>query len=159
MSNAPDEPDTIGLPAAARAARMVAAAVVLVLLSAGTLRGQDDDFPFGPQRMYATRDDPNGAVSQAVVLGVTADGRSYDVTDSPGAPRRAELEGRFERLQTDPVRFAAVGALYVTGDGRLREHPAVRAVEIRLVRRSYPLRAGRSGPAVDKVVARWRPER
>ena len=36
--------------------------VVLGLLLAGTVWGDDDAFPFGPFRMYSTRNDPNAPV-------------------------------------------------------------------------------------------------
>ena len=66
------------------------AGAVLAALTAGTLVGQDHDFPFGPFRMYATRDDPNGTVVQAVVLARTSDdnGRSWSgPIDLTGASR------------------------------------------------------------------------
>ncbi|MEP6853654.1 MAG: hypothetical protein ABJA87_13515 [bacterium] len=157
VADPPTAADVVELSARSRVLRLMAAAGALVLLTAGALYGQDNDFPFGPMRMYATRDDPNGTVTQVVVVAVAADGRTFDVTNSPGAPRRAELEGQLGQLQYDAARFAAIGALYVTRTGGLRQHPGAHAVEIRLVRRLYPLRGGRAGRATDEVVARWSP--
>ena len=146
-------PDPTVLGRRARLARMVAATIGLLLVTAGTAFGSDDDFPVGPLRMYSVRDDPNGTVTQAVVLAVTATGRTVDVTDTSGAPRRAELEGRLGALEGDPSTFASVARTFMPGSGRI-DGDAV--VEIRLVQRSFRLHSGRAGPAADRVVAAWR---
>ena len=135
-----------------RRRRMIAAGAGLLLITAGTLYGSDDDFPAGPLRMYSVRDDPNGTVRQAVVQAVTAGGRPYDVTDTRGAPRRAELEGRFGELADKPAEFAAVAVAFLPSSGRVG---GATVVQIRLVQRSYPLHDGRSGPAQDHIVATW----
>lgn len=140
----------------ARVTRLVAAACGLVLITAGTLVGTDDDFPAGPLRMYATRDDPNGAVTQAAVLAVTASGRSIDVTDTSGAPRRAELEGRLGALSQDPDLFADVAHQFLPSSGRV-DGSAV--VQIRLVQRIFPLHDGRAGPVRERLIAAWRVSR
>lgn len=129
--------------------RLAAAALVLGLLTAGTVAGEDHDFPFGPFRMYATRDDPDGTVVQAVVLARTADGRTVDVTDTAGAPRRAELEGRFAAFQTDPGLFTPIGPAY--------RHAAPDVVSVSLVRREFRLHDGRQTGTVDDTLATWTP--
>lgn len=131
----------------ARGRRLAAAGVVVALLTAGTLVGSDADFPFGPFRMYATRDDPNGAVVQAVVFARTADGGLHDVTDTPGAPRRAELEGRLSLYEGDPALFARVAPAYRDAV------PGV--VRVELVRREYRLSGGRRAGTVELPVAAW----
>ncbi|MHA3703052.1 hypothetical protein ACXR2U_12815 [Jatrophihabitans sp. YIM 134969] len=136
-----------GLSRRSRVSRLVAAGAVLALLTTGTLVGQDHDFPFGPFRMYATRDDPDGAVIQAVVLARTADGRTVDVTDTAGAPRRAELEGRLSTFEHDPASFAPLGPAYV--------HAARGVVEVTLVRREFRLHDGRRAATVDVRLATW----
>jgi hypothetical protein len=149
-------PDEIALTRPGRVARTVAALAGLLLITAGTLFGSDDDFPVGPLRMYSVRDDPNSQVTQAVVLATTADGHSFDVSDTGGAPRRAELEGRYAEFEQDPARFDAVAVDYVTADGEIRGHAGAIAVEVRLVRRVYPLQDGRRRGAVrDELIAQW----
>ena len=132
--------------------RLIAAVVVFALITVGTVLGSDDDFPFGPLRMYATRDDPNGVVRQGVVLAVTRSGRVRDVTNTSGAPRRAELEGRMNEFAAHPDRFAAVAVVFVPRGNVSAKDPVI---SIRLVRRGFPLHNGRSGPPVDVVVATW----
>ena len=56
-----------------RMVRVAVAAVGLALLLAGTLWGQDDDFPVGPFRMYATAARPTGNVRTAELWGVRPD--------------------------------------------------------------------------------------
>jgi hypothetical protein len=139
-----------------RRVRLIAAAVVFALITVGTVHGTDDAFPFGPLRMYSTRDNPNGVVSQGVVLAITTTGRSVDVTNTSGAPRRAELEGRFAEFSADPASFGRVATAYVHDGDRLRgSTDRVQVVE--LVRRKFPLHNGRSGAPVDQILASWRP--
>ena len=142
----------IDLPRWARQLRVCAAVVVLALLTLGTVHGGDDDFPFGPMRMYATRDNPNGVVQQGVVQAVTRSGRVRDVTNTTGAPRRAELEGRMSEFAAHPSRFATVAAAFLPHDNSVSRDPVV---TVRLVRRGFPLRDGRSGPPVDVIIAIW----
>lgn len=131
------------LSARGRRLRLGAAAALAVLTLAGTVRGQDSDFPFGPFRMYATRDDPNGVVIIAAVQTVGRDGRIADVTNADGAPRRAEIEGRMGEFQADCAAFAAIAGRYSpSGDGT-----AVRLVQVR-----YRLRDGRRAERTDDVV-------
>src|SRR6201999_1644697 len=89
-----DEPTTAPPPMSRRGVvtRLLAVVVGLALVIAGTVHGQDDDFPFGPFRMYSTRDDPNGAVRELRVQLLLTTGAVQDVTNASGAPRRAELE-------------------------------------------------------------------
>lgn len=132
--------------------RLTATLVVGALLLAGTLVGQDDAFPFGPFRMYATRDDPNGVVVSTRVEAVDAGGRVLLVPDRATGMRRAEIEGQVARFRRDP---ALLGALSRAHD---RLHPGEPAyVEVRVVQRRYRLRDSRpTGDATEQVVARWR---
>ncbi len=127
--------------------------MVFLLVTAGTVRGFDDDFPFGPFKMYATRDDPNGSVFQVLVEAVTSSGRLVDVTNTSGAPRRAELEGRLGSFAADPAEFADVAARYVHGVAP--NSVAGTVTQIRLIDRRFPLHDGRSGTPIDAVVATW----
>ena len=53
-----------------RVTRLGATALGLVLLLAGTIWGSDDDFPFGPFRMYSTSSPPNAPAPDTRVEGV-----------------------------------------------------------------------------------------
>ena len=152
MTEAPVEqsaPVTHGLSRRSRVSRLAAAGAVLALLTTGTLVGSDHDFPFGPFRMYATRDDPNGAIVQAVVLARTADGRTVDVTDTAGAPRRSELEGRLSTFEADPALFDPLGPAYVDATAGV--------VSVSLIRREFRLADGRRSATVDIPLATWTP--
>ncbi|HET9442957.1 MAG TPA: hypothetical protein VFO65_06510, partial [Acidimicrobiales bacterium] len=60
-----------GLTRAQRGRRLAAAVVALALLLAGSTWGADDHFPFGPMKMYAYANKPNGVVTTAHLRGVT----------------------------------------------------------------------------------------
>ena len=128
-----------------RATRMVAVLVVAALLIIGTVHGSDDDFPLGPFHMYSTRGDPNGVARELRVQIITDSGRVVDVTNAPGAPRRAELEGRVDILRTDPTELRRIASPYVAQVGPT-------AVELRLVWENHPLRDGRQAPAYNTVI-------
>jgi hypothetical protein len=134
-----------------RRVRLAASAVVVVLLLGGTVLGQDDDFPFGPFRMYATRQRLDGRTSWYRIEAVTARG---DVRFVPGAAyglRRAELEGQIPRFVADPALLGELAAAYAA-----RRPGEPELVEIRLVRRSQPLAGGRpDGAPSDQLVAEW----
>lgn len=117
--------------------------VVAALTLAGTLYGDDSDFPFGPFRMYATRDDPNGVVAVAAVQTVDADGTVHDVTKTRGAPRRAEIEGRMSTFRADCTQFAQLVPRY---------SPGTAVITVRLVERDYVLKDGRRRMTDDDVV-------
>ncbi len=136
-------PATDALSRAARGCRLAVAAVVAVLTLCGTLVGSDVDFPFGPFRMYATRDDPNGVVRIVAVRTVTVDGLGHDVTNARGAPRRAELEGRMSTLRADCAQFALLVPRY---------HPAADVRTVQLVEHDYQLHNGRRASRTDDVV-------
>ncbi|MDX6200027.1 MAG: hypothetical protein QOJ79_3178, partial [Actinomycetota bacterium] len=82
------------LTATGRRLRLAAAGVVFGLLVTGTVIGQDDAFPFGPFRMYSTRDDPDGRVVSTRVEAVDETGRVLVVPDAAPRLRRAEIEGQ-----------------------------------------------------------------
>jgi hypothetical protein len=134
-----------------RHARLLAAAVVFSLLFVGTIRGQDDDFPFGPFRMYATRQSLDGTTTWYGIDGVTDDGR---VTFLPGATygmRRAELEGQVRRFVAEPRLLGELATAYAR-----RRPGSAPLVEIYLVKHEQRLSGGRPvGERHDEVVATW----
>jgi hypothetical protein len=139
------------LTALGRRLRLGASVAVVALLLAGTVHGEDDDFPFGPFRMYATRQRLDGRTSWYRVEAVTAQGDSVFVPGAAYGLRRAELEGQLPRFVADP---ALLSELAVAHARRRPDDPAL--VELRLVKRSQQLADGRpAGEPVDEVVAVW----
>jgi hypothetical protein len=131
----------------------LAATLALAALTlAGTLVGQDDDFPFGPFRMYSTRDDPNGTVVSTRVEAVDSAGRVQVVDERSTGLKRAEIEGQVQRFRADPELLGALARAH----RRLRPDQAPYA-ELRVVERVYELRDSRpSGVQAERVVASWR---
>lgn len=136
---------------AARRARTAATLVVAGLLLAGTLVGQDDAFPFGPFRMYSTREDPDGVVQSARVEAVDARGRVLVVPDAATGLRRAEIEGQAARLVADPSLLGQVSRAHD------RLHPDSPAYDVvRVVVTDTRLRDSRpTGTLREQVVAQW----
>lgn len=139
------------LTSAGRRARTASTLVVGGLLLAGTLFGQDDDFPFGPFRMYSTRDDPDGVVRSARVEAVDARGRVLVVPDSATGLRRAEIEGQADRFVREPALLGQVSRAHD------RLHPDEPAYEVvRVVVSEVRLRDSRpAGRPRDQVIASW----
>jgi hypothetical protein len=135
-----------------RAVRVAATAVVAALLLAGTLWGQDDHFPFGPFRMYATADSPDAPVRDTRVVGVDDHGVQVDLDERATGVRRAEIEGQLTRIAADPALLAGVADAYA------RRHPAAAPlVEVTVVVRWHELSGGRpTGRYRDETVATWR---
>ena len=130
---------------------MAVTALLVLLVLAGTFVGQDDDFPFGPFRMYATRDDPDGEVRSARVEAVDRAGRGRTVDERSTGLKRAEVEGQTRRFLAEPETLG----LLAEAHARLRpdESPLV---EVRVVERSHVLRDSRpTGEQTERVVARW----
>ena len=137
------------LTATGRRLRVGLLAVVAVLLLLGTVAGQDDAFPFGPFRMYATADDPDGPVLSARLEAVTADGAVVRVGEGDIGMRRAEYEGQLGRVST-----AVLGDLAAVHARRRPQAPAW--TELRLVRDAYALHDGRpTGTVSTSVLMTW----
>jgi hypothetical protein len=142
--------NAVDLSPRARSWRLGVSALVLVLLGVGSFWGSDDDFPFGPMKMYATSTKPTGRVSVTFVYGTTADGD--DVKISPGAlgMRGAELEGQLPRIIEHPD---LLGALARTYRERYPERPEL--VHFRVQRNYQKLDDGRVVRSYSTVVAEW----
>ena len=141
----PKAADPRPLSGRGRTWRLTVAATLAIVLLAGTFWGDDPDFPFGPFRMYATRDDPNGVVRILAVQLVEPDDTVVDVTDTAGAPRRAELEGRVDELRTDASILRSLAPNYVGQDDA--------AVQLRVVWQVHRLVGGRAQPPTVDVIA------
>ncbi len=134
-----------------RRVRTALTLLVAVLVLAGTFVGQDDDFPFGPFRMYATRDDPDGPVMSTRVEALDTAGTLRVVDERSTGLKRAEVEGQIRRFVADPELLA----LLAQAHDRLRPTEPAYA-EVRVVELSYQLADSRpTGGQSERVVARW----
>ena len=138
-----------------RAVRLTATVIGFALLLIGTVRGTDDDFPFGPFRMYSTSDPPDAPAPDTRVEGVDRTGAVVDLGQAATGIRRAEIEGQQGRYAADPALLRQVADAYV------ERHPgAPELVEVRIVVRWYDIRGGRpTGRWTDKTAVRWQATR
>ncbi len=145
------EPEVVRLPPAARRRRLASVLVVLALLLAGTVWGDDDAFPFGPFRMYSTRNDPNTPVISTRAVGVTAAGEEVRLSGGQVGLRRAEFEGQINRLREQPE------LLGLLADAFADAHPAApELVAVQVLHRRYELSDGRpTGDYTDTVVVEF----
>ncbi|MCW3841888.1 hypothetical protein ONA70_17450 [Micromonospora yasonensis] len=138
-----------------RAIRLGVTALGLALLLVGTVRGTDDDFPFGPFRMYSTSDPPDAPAPDTRVEGVDRTGAVVSLGQDATGIRRAEIEGQQSRYVADPDRLRQVADAYA------ERHPAAPAlVEVRIVIRWYDIQGGRpTGRWTDRTVVTWQATR
>jgi len=134
-----------------RAARLVVTFLGVVLLLGGTLYGTDDDFPFGPFRMFATTNRWDEPISIARAEVLLATGERVELTPANSGVRRAEVEGQLDRFREDPRRLAGLA------DAWRAHHPggsSVRSITVYL--RHHELsRRGPTGRYQDEQVATW----
>jgi hypothetical protein len=132
--------------------RLAVVALVFGLLVAGSIWGDDDHFPFGPFRMYASTESPDGTTSWLWLEGVTDAGQRAELPFEAFGLRRAEVEGSLDRLTGDPALLGEVVATY-----ERRNPEAPRLTELLVVRRSQVMRSGSpAGAPSDEVVVSWR---
>jgi len=151
MANASETLARESLGRRAVAARLVATALGLVLLLAGTLVGTDDDFPFGPFRMFATTNPWSEPISIARAEITGADGRTVELTPANSGVRRAEIEGQLDRFRSDPRLLAGLADAYRAHNP---DAAALRTVTV-LLRHHQISRSGPTGRYTDEVVAEW----
>jgi hypothetical protein len=136
-----------------RAARLLATVAAGALLLAGTFFGVDDDFPFGPFRMYSTAPGSDDPAPDTRVEGVDATGAVVSLTERSTGIRRAEIEGQLAAYEADPSRLRQVADAYVA-----RNPGAPALVEVRIVIRYEGVRDSRpTRTHTDETVASWRP--
>jgi hypothetical protein len=134
-----------------KAVRVAVTAIAAAVLLAGTLWGQDDDFPFGPFRMYATAPDPNADAPDTRVEGVDASGRTVQLTEWNTGLRRAEIEGQQQSYVDHPQRLRQVAIAYAARNPR-----AAHLKTVRIVIRWVGIEDARpTGTSYDQVVAQW----
>jgi hypothetical protein len=145
------EPQELRLTATGRRWRLTAAAIVLALLMAGTVWGNDDEFPFGPFRMYSTRADPNAPVISTRVVGLTAAGEEVRLSGGEVGLRRAEFEGQLSRIADHPE------LLGLLADSFADAHPSAPELEaVQVVQRRFELDEGvQTGAFSDRVVVEY----
>jgi hypothetical protein len=147
----PSPATVVPLRAGGRRRRLVASALVVLLLLAGTAWGRDDDFPFGPFRMYATTQHLDGFTSWFRTEGVLADGSVVDIPTSQLGLRRAELEGQLDRFRQRPELLDLLITAY---ERRQPDH--VPLVELRVVKHRQDLRDGLPvGEPTERVEVAW----
>jgi hypothetical protein len=134
-----------------RAVRVGVTVVIAAVLLAGSIWGDDDDFPFGPFRMYASVGDVNAPAADTRVEATDASGATVLLTETNTGIRRAEIEGQMGRLQRDPGLLKVVAAAYAR---RNKSAPTLR--QVRIVIRWHDIRDGLpTGAWHDEVVTTW----
>jgi hypothetical protein len=150
LQSAPDLPaaaEVVHLAPVARVVRLAAAAVVLLVVLAGTVWGDDDAFPFGPFRMYSTRADPDAPVVSTRVVGLTAAGEEIRLSGGQVGLRRAEFEGQLPRIEAHPELLGLLADAFAADNP---DAPAL--VEVQVVQRRFELSSGQQTGAVDDHV-------
>jgi hypothetical protein len=129
----------------------MATVVALTMLLAGTLWGQDDHFPFGPFRMYATAPGPDADAPDTRVEGVDTTGRTVVLTEANSGLRRAEIEGRQQAYVNDSSRLRQVALAYAD-----KTPDAAPLTEVRIVIHWAGIEDSRpTGTSYEQVLVRW----
>jgi hypothetical protein len=150
LQSAPDLPaedEVVRLSRTGRVSRLAATVVVLAVLLAGTVWGTDDDFPFGPFRMYSTRADPNAPVISTRVVGLTEAGEEVRLSGGQVGLRRAEFEGQLARIIDDPQLLGLLADSYAE-----RSPGAEELVAVQVVQRHFELSGGQQTGAFEDTV-------
>jgi hypothetical protein len=154
LQPAPDPPadrDALRLSAGGRLGRLAATFVVLALLLAGTVWGDDDEFPFGPFRMYSTRNDPNAPVISTRAVGLTAAGEEVRLSGGQVGLRRAEFEGQIDRIREHPELLGLLADAFADADPSAPD-----LVSVQVVQRRFELSDGEpTGDFTDLVVVEY----
>lgn len=128
--------------------RTALAVVFCLALGWGSVWGDDDHFPIGPLRMYATRQRLDTTVSWYEIRTVDGVGAERTLGTRAMGMRRSEIEGQRPRLVEEPHLLCRIAATAGASD----------AVEVRLVRAGRRLEDGRPvGPVTHEVVTTCRP--
>lgn len=124
------------------------------LFLAGTVVGQDDWWPFGPWRMFATSTAPSGAIYSLSIEVREGDDASWvpaSLTPTAVGLNRAEVEGRIPQMTRDP---AMLGTL-ARSHAELRPHEAAWSA-VRVVRTQVLLEGGTpTGEVRRSTLAAW----
>jgi hypothetical protein len=132
--------------------RGLALAAGAALVTAGTVVGDDGQWPFGPMSQYAFSVPDDGEVSSRYVEADTVDGATLRVPLTSGGVgvRRAEIEGQLPRIVRDPSMLQALAV------AAYERHPGwPRYARLRLRVQVTHLRDGRVAGTEDQVLATW----
>jgi hypothetical protein len=136
-----------------RQIRVVATLIGAALLLTGTVVGSDDDFPFGPFKMYSTTDRLDAPVADTRVEAVDTSGRRWVLTENETGIRRAEIEGQLSGFTADPARLSVVADAYAQ-----RNPNAPRLTGLAVIVRWHELHGGRpTGGYHDETKVVWHP--
>jgi hypothetical protein len=134
-----------------RAVRVVVTAIGAVLLLAGTLWGADDDFPFGPFKMYSTAPGADADAPDTRVEGVDTTGRVVVLTEANSGLRRAEFEGQQQAYVDHPARLRQVALAYAD-----RSPAAAPLRTVRIVIHWVDIENSRvTGTSHDETIVSW----
>jgi hypothetical protein len=128
---------------------MAVVGAVAAALLAGTFLGDDDNFPFGPFRMYSVANRLDGTIQALKVEATTVGGREIDVTFDAIGLRRAEVEGQLRFMSPEQV----VPHLAAAFEERNPDGPAIG--ELRLIRANTRLERGRIAEYSEETLATW----
>lgn len=132
-----------------RGLRVLATGALLTSLLIGTAFGDDDHFPFGPMRMYSTRNDPNATISVVELHAVTVTGERIDLPMMDLGLRRSEVDGLINHFEDDSLLARYLAEAYEDFD----QEPPLR--ELRVVRGFYQLEEGRPGRYWEETLGTW----
>jgi hypothetical protein len=136
-----------------RAVRVAATLLVGALLLAGSIWGDDDDFPFGPFRMYASVPNLDAPARDTRVEATDDAGATVLLTETNTGIRRAEIEGQMDRFRNDPALLKVVASAYARRNKR-----AAQLSQVRIVIRWHDMKDGLpTGSWHDEVVTTWQP--
>jgi hypothetical protein len=139
------------LSGASRRARVVAMLVVFLALAAGTVAGDDDDFPFGPFKMYAGTAHLNDPVPVMRFEGVTDEGETLPIESKEFGLRPAEVEGRLEEIASDPDLLRDIVASFERMEPK---GPSLAAFRVK--HGVYDVENGRPVGYHEEVLAEWK---
>ena len=132
--------------------RAAAGLVAGALLCAGTVWGDDDNFPFGPFRMYSTKQELDGEVRATEVDGLTPSGEWVGIPFDDFGLRRADIEGQLVKLAEPPAEVLASMAVAYDRFGRGDQE----IVALRLRERTFDVENGVPVAEEVETLAIWR---
>ncbi|MEA2434365.1 MAG: hypothetical protein QOG54_1822 [Actinomycetota bacterium] len=136
-----------------RRIRLMATALVGIALLLGAAFGNDDNFPFGPFRMYSTTNDLDGTVNAVRFYAVDSEGRELTPRSQDFGLRPAEVNGQVARFRADPDLLGRLAEAYV------KAHPdAAPLRELTLGYGIWTLEGGRPVAYREEKLVTWRTE-
>ncbi len=134
-----------------RRLRVAATVAAAGLLLAGSVWGSDDDFPFGPFRMYAGVNDPNGDVVSSYLQAVLPGGKAIRVDERGTGLRRAELEAEVGGFIKNPASLQSLAKAHAELHPDEPPYTAVQVVQL-----DQHLHHAALAEQTTKIVAEWR---